>query len=1178
MVPAVFAGASSGMRMRLDGKGQVTEDWGLPVLAERALERLPLPIAIVVGPPEGGEPSLIYGNAAFGLLTGVFPTSAKPVNLHDLIGGGQTEGQKKRLYARLAAGEEFSQAHQTIEGLELDCSIHAQWSPLGISIGDGACWTLTLTQPEDSELLREALVKSEAQLSAVLSYSPVDISFQDAAGDHVRSSPRLSALHEMPDAVATGVSSIDQERRDDWLARNRRLDQQVAQNQAPVVLEESIPHPGGPVEAVTVKFPVVDSSGDLQGTGTVSSDISQRRKLEQALQESEECLRMFFEHAPLYMNLKDAEGRYIAASRQWREFHGLTAQEVYGKRPEEIFSDIDWARRTSNADREVMESGRLLVHEDVVARDKDTRTILTIKFPRIGANGKVIGLGSVGSDITERRRAERALFQSELEAARTKALLSEAVESMTDGFVWYDHDGKLILCNRKYRELYPRLADELRPGAVYNDLMKLAFDRDQFSVVAAEDLFRWRSKPHEYAKQNATFRTKTNEGRWIEARNHPVGAGGFIGIRLDVTEQVLAEDALKESEQRFKDFAQSGPGGFWEMDPDLRISSFFDVQTPSGRSRPAASEAIGRTLWELFSVDHESDPYWQGYFRDFKERRPIKDLRAAYTDGEGRRYYWRINGKPFYDRAGRFSGYRGVAEDETGEVEARRRAEAAEARLIDAIESLSEGFALFDANDRLVLSNYTYRSKCVDEGERFTPGVTFEEIVRANAAAGLIPGLADAQEREAWIAKRIENHEAAKGYIEQDWSDGRSLLITERRTREGGITCVVSDISELHKARAAAEQANETKTRFLAAASHDLRQPLHAIELFVAALEAAVDDEEAHALITDIREASEAAGRLLNALLDISELDRGMLEGRFEDFCIQKVLDGLQRVYGQQATEKGLRLRVVPCSRLVHSDPDLLERILGNLLSNAVRYTVEGSVLIGCRKKGGKLRIEVWDSGPGIPRAERSAIFEEFHQLDNPARDRRKGVGLGLSIVHRLASILGHDVFLKSWQGKGSMFGVELDLAAISEGEVMPAAPPVAKEFSAGGLEIMVVEDDAQSQKAMSAVLRTWGCRVRVAADYEEACSLITPDRPPIDLLIADYRLPKNVNGVEVAARLRRDCGCGAPVLIVTADQGSGPRRQIAAEGFMSLRKPVKAVELRQALADLLGESTAAAV
>jgi len=209
---------------------------------------------------------------------------------------------------------------------------------------------------------------------------------------------------------------------------------------------------------------------------------------------------------------------------------------------------------------------------------------------------------------------------------------------------------------------------------------------------------------------------------------------------------VEAEDALKESEQRFKDFAESGPGGFWEMDQDLRISSFLDVQTASGPSRPSAEEAVGCTLWDLFGADVVKDPYWRGFHDDFRARRPIRDLRAAFTDARGERYHWRINGKPHYDRSGRFSGYRGVAEDETAEIEARRHAEAAEARLIDAIESLSEGFALFDAEDRLVLCNQTYRHPSVNRGMHIVPGASFEDIIRINVSMAMSP---------AWTITRL---------------------------------------------------------------------------------------------------------------------------------------------------------------------------------------------------------------------------------------------------------------------------------------------------------------------------------------------------------------------------------------------------------------------------------------
>ncbi len=1153
------------MNMRLSTRSQATDDWGLAALAEQILERLPVAVAVALYAGDGKEPALIYGNAAFAELLGITPSGAAPAFLSEVLGKGPGDAPPG---CRLAEGAPFDETLAAAGTALAQASVRCSWAPLDMAADGGNCWTVTLTPVEDGAALRAELDEKEAQLSAILDYSPMDICIKDAEGRYVRTNRRFSEIYSVAMDTTAGKLASDIGLSEEWASRSRQVDLQVIETRKPVVFEEHIPLPRGPMEAITVKFPILDPDGSLRGVGVMCSDVTQRRKLEQALRESEECLRMIFEHAPLYMNLKDAEGRYVAVSRQLREVHGLTAQEMYGRLPEEISSNVEWSSRTSRADQEVLRSGRILIQEETFQRDGQKRAILTIKFPRIGADGQVIGLGSLGSDITERKRTERALFQSEMEAARTRALLSEAIESMTDGFVWFDNEGKLILCNRKYRELYPRLASDLRPGAAYNDLMKLAFDRDQFAVVASGEMSMQRLQPSDYVKEHPTFRTKTSEGRWIEARNHPVESGGFIGIRLDITDRVLAEDALKESEQRFKDFAQSGPGGFWEMDEGLRFSSYLDVQTASGRSRPAAQEAIGRTLWDLFSADVENDPYWRAYREDFEARRPIRDLRASYCDGGGRRYSWRINGKPYYDRTGRFAGYRGVAEDETAEVEARRRAEAAEARLIDAIESLSEGFALFDSDDRLVLSNQTYREVSKEKSHYIVPGVKFEEIVRQNVANRYVPGLEDEEAAEAWIQRRLARHQAAESFIEQDWADGRSLLITERRTHEGGITTVVSDVTELQGARAAAERANDAKTRFLAAASHDLRQPLHAIELFVAVLEATVEDDEAHELVADIREASEAAGRLLNALLDISELETGQLEARIEAVPVQKILDGLLRVYGQQASKRGLALRTVPCGLAVHSDPVLLERILSNLLSNAVRYTESGKVLLGCRHRGDRLRIEVWDTGPGIPETERATIFEEFHQLDNAARDRRKGVGLGLSIVRRLAGILDHEILLDSMPGKGSVFAVEVPLANLTEDEAV--AEKAKDEFAAEGLKVLVVEDDVQSQKAMSLTLGIWGCSVRVASDYEEALDLVSSDWGPVDVIVADYRLPKNVNGVEAAKLLRAASGREVPVLIVTADQGRGPRGEIAAEGFRSLRKPVRSEHLQASLAGLL--------
>ena len=878
--------------------------------------------------------------------------------------------------------------------------------------------------------------------------------------------------------------------------------------------------------------------------------------LDRALRDTEDRLAAIFEYAPVDICLKDAQGRYVQVSKRFEELYGVANEDIVGKLPSDVGVDDDWAEMVRYADLEVLKTRKAHVFEEVIPLRNGIVEGLTVKFPLLDSLGNVQGIGTICTDVTERKAAERALLRSELEASRSKALLSEAIESMTDGFVWFDSEGRLVLCNQKYRDLYPKLAGELQVGAAYSDLMKLAFDRDQFTVLAGpESVITDTSVAHVFNK-HPTFRTKTSEGRWIEARNHPLDTGGFIGIRFDVTEQVAAEDALKESEQRFKDFAQSGPGGFWEMDESLRLSSFLEVRKDSGRSRPTAPEATGRTLWELFAADVERDKYWCSLRQDLEARRPIKDLRAAYVGNDGERFYWRINGKPYYDRTGRFRGYRGVAEDESAEVKARQRAEAAEERLIDAIESISGGFALFDAEDRLVLCNKIYRSRSFGDGSHIYPGVTFEEIVRANAEHGCVRGLLDKESMDAWLETRMAAHGSAQGNFEIAWHDDRIYLMTERRTHDGGIASVSTDITDLRRAREIAEQANRAKTRFLAAASHDLRQPLHAIELFVAALEATVDDEEAHSIIGDLREASDAAGRLLNALLDVSELESGKLEGRFMHFPVQQLLDRMVRVYGPQARERGLDLRMVPSSHVIHSDPNLLERILGNLLSNAVRYTPSGRILFGCRRRRNKLRIEVWDTGLGIPEGERQKIFEEFHQLDNPARERQRGTGLGLSIVRRLANILGHDIFLHSVRGHGSVFSVQLDLT----GKSIDLSRRGSGRSPAGMKEdatVLVIDDDQQIRKGMVRALESWGCHVQAAGDYQRAAELVSAQPDGVDLIIADYRLPNGCNGVRAAGRLRVLLGRMVPVLIVTADQGEEEMREITDQGFPTLQKPV---------------------
>jgi signal transduction histidine kinase/CheY-like chemotaxis protein len=364
------------------------------------------------------------------------------------------------------------------------------------------------------------------------------------------------------------------------------------------------------------------------------------------------------------------------------------------------------------------------------------------------------------------------------------------------------------------------------------------------------------------------------------------------------------------------------------------------------------------------------------------------------------------------------------------------------------------------------------------------------------------------------------------------------------------------------------EAANLAKSRFLAAASHDLRQPLHALNLFVAQLRTETDPAERSRVIGQIDAAVTAMNDLFNALLDISKLDAGVLAPELTSFPVADLLKHMETTFAPAAREKGLRLRFVPSAAWVRSDFILLERILLNLVSNAIRYTVRGGVLVGCRRRGDQLRIEVWDSGIGIPEDQRENIFGEFYQLAASDRDRSGGLGLGLAIVDRLCRLLDHRLELTSTLGRGSRFAVSLPMVAAPQESIEHA--PKAMADPASGKLVVVIEDDALALDAMRGLLRRWGCLVVGAESESEAlASLVDDDQLP-DLIISDYRLADGHTGIEAIQRLRSALGAPIPAFLVTGDIAPERLREAGANGFHLLHKPVGPMALRAMLNQIL--------
>jgi CheY-like chemotaxis protein len=376
--------------------------------------------------------------------------------------------------------------------------------------------------------------------------------------------------------------------------------------------------------------------------------------------------------------------------------------------------------------------------------------------------------------------------------------------------------------------------------------------------------------------------------------------------------------------------------------------------------------------------------------------------------------------------------------------------------------------------------------------------------------------------------------------------------------------------NDLRKQKEVAEQASLAKSTFLAAASHDLRQPVHALGLFVGALRAVALPSEGSRLVERIEESIVAMDGLFSALLDISKLDAGVVDVRPEAFAIQPLLDRICDDHASEAAEKSIALIRCPCSATVLTDPLLMERILRNLVSNAVRHTLSGRVVVGCRRRGDKIRLEVWDTGPGIPLPEHDRIFQEYFQLRNPERDRAMGLGLGLAIVRRLSILLDCPVELRSEPGRGSCFSVEIPRAAAVRSSSAEAGALAAEPVR--GL-IAVVDDEAAIRDAMESLLTGWGYAVVAAGSGAEMVTRLARHATRPDLIICDYRLRGEENGIDVVRQLRTECNEAIPAMLITGDTAADRLIEAQASGLLLLHKPVPNGRLRAAIGNLMAAS-----
>jgi signal transduction histidine kinase len=370
-------------------------------------------------------------------------------------------------------------------------------------------------------------------------------------------------------------------------------------------------------------------------------------------------------------------------------------------------------------------------------------------------------------------------------------------------------------------------------------------------------------------------------------------------------------------------------------------------------------------------------------------------------------------------------------------------------------------------------------------------------------------------------------------------------------------------IRQLQLQKEQAEKANNAKSKFLAAASHDLRQPLYALSLFTSVLEETVQDPKGKNVVEQINASVNSLTNLFDKLLDISQLDAGVIRVIKQDFSLRKIFDRLMQAFTPLATQKGLTIEWPQDYLEVHSQPELLEQILRNYLSNAIKYTPQGVINVTCDDIDGLITITISDSGIGISEQALDNVYEEFYQVDNIERDREKGLGLGLSIVQRTAKLLGHDIAVSSIPGKGSAFSISVEQAktVIVESQLAANIPSL-EQYNSSAL-VLVIDNEADIREGLNSVLQLWGYQVITAASLDDAQQQLTSKNIQPDIIISDYRLKGGNTGVHAIKALHETYDKPIPALIITGDIAVGPLLDMDKSDFQVLFKPVAPMKLR---------------
>lgn len=676
--------------------------------------------------------------------------------------------------------------------------------------------------------------------------------------------------------------------------------------------------------------------------------------------------------------------------------------------------------------------------------------------------------------LAEIKHSNQALKQANIEAQTAHSNLQEAIESISDAFVLYGKDRRLLLANSKFIEFWHAAGVDIRPGVHFEEIMLLAKKARLIERYYGGG-FTAKGTPLGDGK---VFRMRG--GHWMQVSQRKTGDGGLVVLYKDITTLIENERALRE-----RALANKSRVLQHTLDNLSQSVVLVNSQNLLETWNQRFSELIGKDPSALKQGDS---------FTQLMSETDVSDLNPCSRDDEG---------KP----------------------------------CLRLEQALSDGRILEVCTHPLPSGEFVN---------------TYTDITeRSRSAEALSQAY---QHLELRVTERTAELTQVNRQLVQE-IDERSLIE-----------------SRLLDAKKEAEQANQSKTKFLAAASHDLLQPMNAARLFSASLLEHSLQDKTRSLVQSLNYSLEDVESLLAALVDISKLDAGTVTPDITSFSADRLLNNLANEFQTLAAQSRLHFDWVPSTAVIATDSQLLARILRNFLSNALRYTRSGRIVLGCRRTPDGLSIQVWDTGIGIEADKQKEIFKEFNRVQHDNSGRDKGLGLGLAIVDKMSGILDHRIAVQSTPGAGSCFSVLVPYGHLDRPQIAVAAPALWQELANEQLRnrrVLVIDNEYSICEAMQLLLEGWGCEVITALSYADVAEQ-AEQLQKLDLIVADYHLNDNKTGLEAVHRIETELKISAPVLMITANYDNDLKQEIRALGYRLMNKPVRPAKLKAVIQHLV--------